>query len=182
VKSTMEEDGCGTGSLEERLRASEERLRLVEAASGIATFELDLDSWRWDWSAQAASILGFNPHQNERTFAEGGHGVFIDDAPKIRAAIEGAAQGGSFYVEFRVRHADQSLHWMAGKGQLTPHPGSSARLLRGAIYEITDRKALEARLLALNETLEARVREAREEAHTLEVLNSTGSAVAAEHD
>ena len=32
-------------------------------------------------------------------------------------------------------------------------------LLRGAFYEITERKSLEARLLALNETLEARVAE-----------------------
>jgi hypothetical protein len=31
--------------------------------------------------------------------------------------------------------------------------------LRGAYYEITDRKVLEARLLALNESLEARVAE-----------------------
>ena len=54
--------------------------------------------------------------------------------------------------------------------------------MRGAIYDISDRKALEARLLALNETLEARVAEVREEARTLEVLNRTGVAVAAEHD
>ena len=49
-------------------------------------------------------------------------------------------------------------------------------------YEITDRKGLEARLLALNETLEARVTDVRAEARTLEVLNSTGIAVAAELD
>ena len=55
-------------------------------------------------------------------------------------------------------------------------------MLRGTIYDITDRKSLEAKLLALNETLEARVAEMREEARTLEVLNRTGIAVAAEHD
>ena len=37
-------------------------------------------------------------------------------------------------------------------------------------------------MLAINETLEARVGQVREEARTLEVLNSTGVAVAAEHD
>ena len=64
----------------------------------------------------------------------------------------------------------------------SPRTGATGPLLRGAIYDITDRKALEARLLALNETLEARVAEVREEAHTLEILNRTGVAVAAEHD
>ena len=74
------------------------------------------------------------------------------------------------------------VHWIAGQGQVAVDAASSHAMLRGAFYEITDRKALEARLLALNETLEARVAEAREEAHTLEVLNRTGVAVAAEHD
>ena len=50
----------------------------------------------------------------------------------------------------------------------------------GVYYEISERKALEARLLALNETLEARIAELREEARTLEVLNRTGTALAAE--
>ena len=61
--------------------------------------------------------------------------------------------------------------------------GNGARSYRArSLYDITERKALEARLLALNETLEARVAEVREEARTLEVLNSTGIAVAAELD
>ena len=93
-----------------------------------------------------------------------------------------AAESGKFYVEFRVRHPDGGVHWIAGRGQAADGRGAFHRMLRGAFYDITDRKALEARLLALNETLEASVAEAREEAHTLEVLNRTGVAVAAEHD
>lgn len=60
--------------------------------------------------------------------------------------------------------------------------GGPPKHLSGAIYEITDRKALEARLLSVNETLEARVAEARVETRALEVLNQVGIAVAAEHD
>ena len=51
---------------------------------------------------------------------------------------------------------------------------AAAALVAGVYYEISERKALEARLLALNERLEARVAEVREEARTLEVLNRTG--------
>ena len=83
--------------------------------------------------------------------------MFFDDVPKIRAAVEGATAGGNVYVEFRVRYDDESVHWIAAAGQIAS--GSSERLLRGAIYEISARKALEVRLLALNETLEARVAE-----------------------
>ena len=106
--------------------------------------------------------------------------VFVDDVPKIRAAVEAATQSGNFYVEFRVRYDDESVHWIAANGQIAAD--SSQPLLRGAIYEITARKALEVRLLALNETLEARVAELRQEARYLEILNDTGVAVAAERD
>ena len=97
-------------------------------------------------------------------------------------AIEAAVQSGSYSVEFRVRHADGTLHWIAGKGQAILDEEKSKNILRGVYYEITDRKSLEARLLALNETLEARVTDVRAEARTLEVLNTTGIAVAGELD
>jgi PAS domain S-box-containing protein len=163
-------------SYEERLRASEERLRRAEIAGGIATFEYDYNRGTWGWSAQAAPILGVEGE----TAGGWERSVFPDDVLKIRAALEAAKQDGHFYVEFRARHNDESLHWIVAKGQIAV--AAADPLLRGAIYEITDRKALEVRLLALNETLEARVAELRQEAKTLEILNDTGVAVAAELD
>jgi len=160
---------------EERLRASEERLRLGEIAGGIATFEYDYTDARWNWSAQAAAVFGLDRQKLDHWEKA----VFIDDVPKINAAVEAARQGVGCYVEFRVKHPDRSLHWIAANGQIGAEP---QRLLRGAIYEITARKALEVRLLALNETLEARVTELRHEARNLEILNETGVAVAAERD
>ena len=162
--------------LEERVRDSEERLRLGEAASGIATFQYDLNTGAWDWSNQAARLFGLDG-TSEESLASWEKAIFFDDLPKIRTAIEHAPRTGKLSFEVRVQHPDGGLRWIAGKGEI-----SDGKLLRGAIYDISDRKALEARLLALNETLEARVAEVREEARTLEVLNRTGVAVAAEHD
>jgi PAS domain S-box-containing protein len=161
---------------EERLRASEERLRLGEIAGGIATFEYEYESGAWNWSAQAAAIFGLDQQKLDQWDKV----VFVDDVQKILAAVEAARQGANCYVEFRVRHPDDSLHWIAANGQIA-HESSQQRL-RGAIYEVTARKALEVRLLALNETLEARVTELRLQARNLEILNDTGVAVAAERD
>ena len=94
--------------------------------------------------------------------------MFLDDATKICAALAAAAQSGNFYVEFRVKRIDGKLHWLAGKGQVIANDKSELRCLCGTYYDIDDRKALEARLLTLNETLEARVAELREEARALE--------------
>jgi PAS domain S-box-containing protein len=171
-----------TDSVDARLRASEDRFRLAQMAGGIGTFELDLISNQWEWTPQIAVLFGFDPETREPSFAAWERAIFVDDVPKVRAAIETAARTGRYYVEFRVRHSDGTVHWLAGKGEVGVDEAGSTRRLRGAYYEISERKALEVRLLALNETLEARVAEVAEEARTLEILNRTGVTVAAELD
>jgi PAS domain S-box-containing protein len=164
------------GGYEKHVTSSEERLRLAEAASGFATLEYNFARRIWNWSPHAAEIFGLEGHD----LADWEKAVFVDDLPKIQGAMEAAQHDGKFSVEFRVRHGDGDLRWIAAKGQIASD--SPERILRGAIYGITDRKALEVRLLGLNETLEARVAEARQEALTLEILNATGVAVAAERN
>ncbi|WP_426533035.1 response regulator [Bradyrhizobium sp. McL0615] len=171
------------GQLQTRIHDSAERLRIAEAASGIGVFRYNLESGTFDCSAQAAALFGIDPRSTDGSFTTWERSIFIDDIPKVHDAFASAARTGQFYVEFRLRHADGSLHWIAGKGdtssELTEATGS---LIAGAFYEITERKSLEARLLALNETLEARVNQVRQETRTLEILNTTGVAVAGEHN
>jgi hypothetical protein len=170
-------------STESRLRATEERFRLAQMAGGIGTFELDLAANAWEWTPQIAVLFGFDPKTPRPAFGDWERVIFIDDVPKVRAAIETATRTGHYDVEFRVKHGDGTVHWLAGKGEIALDEAHQGRhRLRGAYYEITERKALEARLLAVNETLEARVAEVAEEARTLDILNRTGVAVAAELD
>jgi hypothetical protein len=160
----------------------DESLPMAGAASGIGAFELDFASGQWAWTPHVAALFGRDPHALPATFADSLRTVFVDDAPKILGALEAAMASGSYYVEFRVKRPDGRLYWLAGKGQLEKRDGSGAQVLRGTYYEIGERKQLEAKLLAVNETLEARVSELREEARALEVLNRTGVAIGAELD
>jgi PAS domain S-box-containing protein len=157
--SDNERDTKDIKDIEARLRISEERLRLAEAAGGIGMFELDLVSDRWEWSPQVAVLFGFNSSIPGASFADWERAIFIDDVPKVCAAIETAVRTGIYHAEFRVKHSDDSVHWLSGSGQIARDETHHARWLRGAYYEITERKVLEARLLALNETLESRVAE-----------------------
>jgi PAS fold len=176
--TTLETDHSGSqGSL--RL---DESLSFVGAASSIGAFELDFASGQWAWTPHVATLFGRDPHALPATFEDSLRTVFPDDAPKILGALEAAKASGRYYVEFRVKRPDGRLHWLAGKGQFEKQDGSGAQVLRGTYYEIGERKQLEAKLLAVNETLEARVRELREEARALEVLNRTGVAIGAELD
>lgn len=165
----------------ERIKDLEEMLRVGATAAGTATFEWRVEEKRWRWSPYGGALFGFPPDAEDDSLQGWEQVVFADDLLKLRTAAEEALASGSFSIEFRVRHPDASVHWIAAKG-IALGKDSSHRLLRGACFEITERKALEARLLALNETLEARVTDLREESRTLEVLNDTGVALAAEHD
>ena len=159
-----------------------QELLFADLISGIGAFEFDLASKRWIWTPQVAALFGIDPHDAPGDFEKCLRNVFPDDALKIRAALEGTRESRSFYVEFRARRPDGKFRWLAGKGQVLTPADSAAKVLRGTFYEIDERKQLEAKLLALNETLEARLAELREEARTLEVLNRTGIAIGAELD
>src|SRR5260221_332841 len=175
-------DASGRESDAVRSRALEERERLAQAAGGIATFRWDLASSECEMTPQIAALFGFGRDDPTPSFADWQRAIFADDFLKLRAAVEGAARTGSFYAEFRVRGSDGGLRWITGKGEASPDESGGRRYLSGVYRDITERKQLEARLLALNETLEARVAEIRDEARTLEILNRTGAAVAGELD
>lgn len=165
-----------------RARASNETLLQAEGASGIGAFEFDFASKNWIWTPQVAVLFGFHPESAPSQLGQWLESAFPDDALKITNALQTSEVSGNFYVEFRIRRQDGRLHWVAGKGQVNGDNEVGAKILRGTFYDIDERKQLEAKLLAVNETLEARVAELREEAHTLEVLNRTGVAIGAELD
>ena len=178
----MDESQHGDRVANADLRLSQEQLRLAELNTGIGAFELDVESGCWMTTPQVAVLFGLDPGHPKPSLDDWEPALFPDDRLKLRAAIATARQTGAFTTEIRVRHPDGSLHWLAGKGQSAVDKAGSARWLRGAWHDITERKTLEARLLALNEMLEARVAEVREEARALEILNRTGTAVASELD
>jgi len=161
---------------------SADKTALTNIATGVGEFELDLATKHMRATPQAADLFGISADTVASEFTTWERAIFVDDAPKVRAAIESAEQSGNYYVEFRVKHADGKLHWLAGKGQVVGKENGGTAVLRGIYYDIAERKQLEARLLALNETLESRVHDLREETRALEVLNRTCIAIAAEFD
>jgi PAS domain S-box-containing protein len=167
-------DRSATEQIEQRLYASEERLRLAQAAGGVGWFEWDLATGEWECTPYVAALFGLDPATPRSSFAEWESAIFFDDVPKLHAAAEYARQSGAFYVEFRVRHPDGSVHWIVGKGEIAKDESGRAQRVAGVYYDISERKALEARLLALNEGLEARVTDhARQLAATAKQLEET---------
>ena len=139
------------------LKGTEERFRIAQVAGGIGWFEWELETNTWEWTPHVAVLFGFDPETPRPSFAAWQPAIFVDDVPKLRAAVEQAGATGPYYVEFRVTHPDGSSHWIAGKGEITKDETGLPQRVAGVYFDISERKALEARLLALNEGLEARV-------------------------
>jgi PAS domain S-box-containing protein len=170
----MSEDKYPRAQIEQRLKATEERFRIAQAAGGIGWFEWDLVTDAWECSTHVAIMFGFDPATPRPLFADWQPAIFIDDVPKLRSAVEVPGERGAYYVEFRVTHPDGSVHWIAGRGEVTKDDIGRARRVAGVYFEISERKALEARFLALNESLEARVADrARQLAATAAQLEET---------
>jgi PAS domain S-box-containing protein len=161
--------------LQKRLSAAEERLRMVEVAGDIATFELDFAKGEWVLSERLWVLLD-RPGAGTPSFEDLAALIFPDDLLKLQAAVDASRTSGALQAEFRVRRTG-GMRWLGARGRAALNDGQ--RSLWGAFYDISHRKSLEARLLALNETLEARIAELHEETRALGVLNRAGTAVAA---
>ena len=152
----MNKDSCGLNT-EQRLRETEERFRIAQVAGGIGWFEWNLITDEWEWTPHVAVLFGFDPEIPRPSFADWQSAIFIDDVPKLSAVRQSGRTGPYYYVEFRVTHSEGTVHWIAGKGEITRDEAGRAIRIAGVYYDISDRKAQEARMLALNESLEARV-------------------------
>ena len=99
--------------------------------------------------------------------------------PKIARRWKRARESGISTSNSGSTARTAAFHWLAGKGQVMMSEACScaARSMISASASSSRRGCS-----SVNETLEARVAELREEARTLEVLNRTGIAVGAEHD
>jgi hypothetical protein len=87
------------------------------------------------------------------TFQESFRTVFVDDAPKLR--WKQRRRAAHFMSSSGSSTCDGRLRWLAGRGHMAAQDGGQT--LRGTFYAVDKRKQLEAKLLAVNQTLEARV-------------------------
>src|SRR5579871_695780 len=145
------------------LRLTEHQSRLAEEIAGIGVFEFDFQTSCWVTTPQIAKLFGLDPNTTSESFSAWEPAVVPEDRPGLHAAIRNARTSGVLNVEFRVAPR-AGVRWLVAKGEVAADAGQT-RWLRGTCQDITQRKTLEARLLALNESMEDRI---RERAHELE--------------
>jgi signal transduction histidine kinase/ActR/RegA family two-component response regulator len=140
-------------------KQAEERLRVAQSAGGVGTFEYRDGFATTSVSDEFCRLLGLHPARTlpVRTIT----GLVTAGGPLIPDTLPSDASliGG----EFCVRRGDTGeVRWIARRGEVHHDDGEGYRVI-GVIYDITEQKAVQQRLLDLNDTLEQRVQQAIED-------------------
>lgn len=130
---------------EERLRVSEESLRLATDAAGIGTWDLDLVDDVLTWSDRCKAMFGISPRvpvSLDDFYA----GLHPDDIDKTRAAFERAldpAVRAPYDVAYRTIGAEDGImRWIAARGIGLFDEDRCVRAL-GTVIDITQHRALD---------------------------------------
>ncbi|MCC3409337.1 MAG: PAS domain S-box protein [Microcoleus sp. PH2017_10_PVI_O_A] len=131
---------------------SEERLSVAIEGSGMATWDLDVQTNRVIWSANHFKIFGCEPAPSgETTIAMWKKCVHPDDLKRVVQAVKTARETRSLYsVEYRIVRADTGeIRWLSVFGRYFYDSAGAAVRFVGVVFDATDRKKSE---IALHES------------------------------
>jgi len=134
---------------EERLRVSEERLRLAIDHAHMATWEFDLHSGRLLTSGRRQELFGPDTPTDRAGFLAHAH---VDDRERVEQAITRCiAERGRLNVEFRMLQPIAGERWLALDGEVSDAAGQAR--LSGVVRDVTPRKRAEEERVRLEAAL-----------------------------
>lgn len=139
----------------ERLRRSEERLRLAMDGARLGPWHWNLDNGEMVWSEQCLALFGLTSRTavTYDTFLAALH---PDDRVGVDAAIRHALEARANYdVEYRTVWPDGAVHWLSAKGRGYYDAAGRPLSMEGVVLDVSERKQAEetrARLAAIVES------------------------------
>ncbi|MBN1360133.1 MAG: PAS domain S-box protein [Sedimentisphaerales bacterium] len=157
---------------QELVRENEERLRLALEGGRMAYWEQDFEDQTSIWSEALYEMLGLDPAHTVASSQTLYEYVHPEDRPALeRLTTKVIDSGTDFQAEFRVVRADAQELWLASRGKVIRDQAGRAVRMMGVIYDVSQRKEMEAELRRLNASLEQEVVARTEElANTVETL------------
>jgi len=143
-------DAVDRARAEEALRASEERMRMAVAGTGLGFYDFDLRTGEGIWSDSTFALLGLPvPPDRTATVRQWRDRIHPDDLEPVWAdRNEAVERGGAITLETRIIRADDgAVRWVTVTGRILGPP--AARRSVGVVLDITERKEAELRQLFL---------------------------------
>lgn len=131
------------------LAESEQRLNIAQEATGLGTWELNMQNGTGVYSARYLQLLGLN--EDERpTHQQLLERIHPDDRAARDAAMKLALATGVFDIEMRIfkdvksvlgnKTADRDVRWIRARGKMFYDRKGNAERLMGTMMDITEQK------------------------------------------
>jgi PAS domain S-box-containing protein len=138
--------------LEEGATSEAKYRNLVEQLPAIVYLGEYGEQGEWLYiSPRLEAVLGYTPEEWLAHPAPMGTFVHPDDLPAARAAEETSfANGTPYHAEYRMRAKDGRWVWLVDEAAVVRDPAGRPLCMQGIMFDITERKHAEERLLALD--------------------------------
>ena len=149
----MVEDITDKKTAEDRLRESEERLRLAQQAAGIGSFEWNIRTGAESWTPELEAMYGL-PSGGFRGKHSGWTDlIHTDDLAEVQRWVDEALKTGlPTQGEWRVVWSGGSVHWIAGRWQVFMDDDGKPWRVLGVNIDVTERKRAEQKFRGLLES------------------------------
>ena len=149
----------------ERNRAEEELWKIKEKFSSLVTnipgvvYRCACDQdWTMEFISDEIKMLSGYPASDFMKNAARSYASIIhpDDRQMVEdSVLNGVNHNLPYTIEYRVIHRDDSTHWVYESGKATKDTSGGVTCLDGAIFDITERKQAEGKLLESQEQARA---------------------------
>ncbi|HEY1066436.1 MAG TPA: PAS domain S-box protein, partial [Pirellulales bacterium] len=140
----VQEDVTERRAAAERLRASEERLRLALEAGRMGTWDWTIRTNEVTWSTSLELLHGLQPGAFPGTFEAYQSDIHPDDRDRVLGSIQQTlGEGKDHHLEYRIVWPDGTLHWVESRGKLFKDEAGRPVRMIGVCAEITERKRAE---------------------------------------
>jgi PAS domain S-box-containing protein len=130
----------------------------AQQAGGVGTFEIDIASDSLRPTAEFCRIFGLAPVSTMPASTPETL-VVPEDRAKISSAATRSAGTATLHTEYRIRRpSDGEVRWISRRGEFERDPEGHPVRLRGAVQDITDRKAIEIQQHTLNNEISHRIK------------------------
>ncbi len=132
--------------VEEKLKESYERFNLAQKVSNIGTFEWNIQRGVNIWTPELEAMYGLKEGEFPGTQEAWEELIHPEDMQKAVGGVEVALKTGEpVESEFRVKWADDSVHWLMGRWQAIKGDDGEPLKLIGINVDITELKKYESK-------------------------------------